>query len=69
MLKIQDGMCGMCAHFGEHGGGDELVQIRINHEAPEELVEECGNPNMEMLNLKVTAVSSCDGFEPIREAG
>lgn len=66
MLKIEDGMCGMCKHFGEHHGGDELIQIRVNHEAPETLTEECGK--LEDVHLKVTAVSSCDGYEPVKRA-
>ncbi|QQE10867.1 hypothetical protein JD969_15360 [Planctomycetota bacterium] len=68
MLKIENGMCGLCTHFGEHHGGDELIQIRVNHEAPETLTEECGKPELEPLHLKVSAVSSCDGFEPVRRA-
>ena len=68
MLKITEGMCGMCKHFGEAHGGEELIQIRVNMEAPEDLTEECGNPDFEMAHLKVTAASSCKQYEPARKA-
>lgn len=65
MLHVQDGQCGVCAHFGEHHSGDQqIVQIRAKKEAPEELREECGHPRHAPLNLLVTANSGCDGFEP-----
>lgn len=68
MLQVQDGQCGMCAHFGEHHQKDpEIVQIRVQHQAPEQLVEECCHPNNERLHLLVTAVSHCDGFEPAQQ--
>ena len=67
MLKISDGMCGMCKHFGKYHGGEELVQIRVNMEAPEDLVEECGNPTFQIAHLKVSATSSCDSYEPARK--
>jgi hypothetical protein len=65
MLQVNDGQCGLCVHFGEHHGQDEqLVQVRVSHKAPEDLVEECGHPRHAPLNLMVTANSGCDGFEP-----
>jgi hypothetical protein len=66
MVHIQDGQCGLCAHFGEHHPEEEtqLVQIRTSHEAPEHLVEECGHPKHAPLHLVVTPISGCDGFEP-----
>ena len=65
MLHIHDGQCGLCAHFGEHHAQDQqLVQIRTQHEAPEEMVDECGHPRHAPLHLMVTANSGCDGFEP-----
>ena len=65
MLHVHDGQCGLCVHFGEHHSNDqEIVQIRIKHEAPETLTEECGHPRHAPLNLVVTATSGCDGFEP-----
>ncbi|HEX5581792.1 MAG TPA: hypothetical protein VFX39_09460 [Gemmatimonadaceae bacterium] len=69
MQTIHDGQCGLCAHFGEHHGNtQELVQIRMRHEAPETLVDDCGHPRHASLNLKVTPISGCDGFEPVRAA-
>lgn len=71
MLSFNDGQCGMCAHFGEHHMEDaqKLVQIRMAHQAPEELKEECGHPRHAPLHLMVTANSGCDGFEPVRDQG
>lgn len=70
MLKITDGQCGMCAHFGENdqNATDKLVQIRISGEAPEDLVEPCGLPENRKVNLKVTPISGCAGFEPARKS-
>jgi hypothetical protein len=67
MIHFHDGQCGMCVHYGEHHNEEatKLVQIRTAQEAPEELVEECGHPRHAPLHLKVTAVSGCDGFEPV----
>lgn len=67
MLQVHEGQCGMCSHFGEHDQSSEkLIQIRLKHEAPEDLVEECGHPKHAPLHLKVTAVSGCSGFEPAK---
>ncbi len=66
MTHVHDGQCGLCAHFGEHDQDHEqqLVEIRSSHEAPEDLVEECGHPKHSDLHLVVTPISGCDGFEP-----
>lgn len=66
MLQVQDRQCGMCAHFGEHAAMDtsKLTQIRTKRQAPASLIEPCGHPKHESLHLKVTAVSTCDGFTP-----
>ena len=66
MLTVHEGQCGLCAHFGEHHSnvGQQLVQIRVKHEAPEDLVEECGHPRHASLHLVVTPISGCDGFVP-----
>ena len=65
MLQITDGQCGLCKHFGEHDEQQEqLVQIRTSKSAPEDLTEQCGHPQLEPLNLTVTPVSSCAGYEP-----
>lgn len=65
MLQIHDGQCGMCAHFGEHDAkaASQLIQIRTKHQAPEDLLEECGHPRHASLNLMVTPISGCDGFQ------
>jgi hypothetical protein len=65
MVHVNDGQCGLCTHFGEHHAGDQqLVEIRTSHEAPDDLVEECGHPKHSPLHLVVTPISGCDGFEP-----
>jgi hypothetical protein len=65
MLTINQGQCGLCAHFGEHHPQDEkLVQIRTKQSAPENFLDECGHPRHAPLHLKVTANSGCEGFEP-----
>lgn len=67
MRKIDDGQCGLCAHFGEdHESDEQLVQIRTSHEAPEDFTDDCGHPRHAALNLVVTPISGCDGFEPAR---
>ena len=65
MQEVHEGQCGLCTHFGEtHNEEPKLVQIRAEREAPEDLIDECGHPRHASLNLKVTPISGCDGFEP-----
>ena len=65
MIQVHDGQCGLCTHFGEHHQDRQtLVQIRVSHNAPEDFVDECGHPKHAPLNLVVTPISGCDGFEP-----
>ena len=65
MMQIHEGQCGLCSHFGEHHGNDQqLVQIRMKQQAPDDLIDECGHPRHASLNLRVTPISGCDGFEP-----
>lgn len=64
MSKLTNGQCGLCAHFGEKSNSPQIVQIRINGEGPEDLVAECGHPKHAALDLKVTPISGCAGFEP-----
>lgn len=67
MLNVQDGQCGLCAHFGEHHQADQkLVQIRLSKKADEKLVEECGHPKHAPLHLMVTPISGCEGFTPAK---
>ena len=65
MLQVHEGQCGLCTHFGEeHPNEKKLTQIRMSHEAPLELIDECGHPRHASLHLRVTPISGCDGFEP-----
>jgi hypothetical protein len=67
MLKISDGQCGMCAHFGEHeDAGPKFVQIRVAGEAPADLVASCGHPDLEPLKLRVAPTSGCAGYSPAK---
>ncbi len=68
-VQVQEGQCGLCSHFGEqHPQENRLIQIRAKHEAPEDLVETCGHPSHAPLQLKVTPISGCTGFELAPEA-
>ena len=67
MLTVQNGQCGLCAHFGEHSShAAQLVQIRTTQQAPETMVDECGHPKHAPLHLRVTPISACDGFKPAK---
>ncbi len=66
MLQVQAGQCGLCTHFGENDSDKtQLIQIRLKHEAPEQLTESCGHPKLSPLDLVVTPISGCNGFEPV----
>jgi len=65
MINVDDGQCGRCLHFGEdHGDSEQLVQIRVSGKAPEGYTDSCGHPRLDPMHLRVSAVGSCDGFEP-----
>ena len=67
MFHVENGQCGLCSHFGEmHTATRLLTKIRKEHEAPEDLVDDCGHPKLVNLHLKVTPISGCDGFEPAK---
>jgi len=64
MKTIRDGECGLCIHFGEeHPRMPELDLIHKSQQAPEDLVDSCGHPQHAALNLRVTPISGCAGFE------
>jgi len=66
MLQVHEGQCGLCSHFGEdHTPNGILTKIRSSKEAKEDFIDDCGHPRHSSLHLKVTAVSGCDGFEPV----
>lgn len=69
MSAIQVGQCGLCSHFGEtHKQNEKLIAILSSHQAPDNLIDECGHPKHAPLHLKVTPVSGCDGFTPAAAA-
>ncbi len=65
MLQVHDGQCGLCVHFGENLASEQpkLIQIRLKHEAPDDLVEPCGLPANAKIDLKVSPISGCGAFE------
>jgi hypothetical protein len=69
MEQVHKGQCGLCTHFGEgHSAAPALVTILKSHEAPLNMVDECGHPKNAALHLKVTPISGCDGFTPAAQA-
>lgn len=63
MQTVTEGQCGLCGHFGEtHGMDHALVKMRRAHEAPTDLLDDCGHPRHVALHLKVSPISGCDGF-------
>ena len=67
MLQVHDGQCGLCLHFGEHHAAKaDLIQIRSKRSASEQMIDECAHPKHASLHLKVTPISSCDGFAPAK---
>ena len=63
MIRVEEGQCGLCAHFGEHHQNSTLIQIRRTREAPETFVDDCGHPRHATLHLHVTPTAGCDGFK------
>ncbi|MCC6313559.1 MAG: hypothetical protein IT337_06065 [Thermomicrobiales bacterium] len=62
--QLHEGQCGLCVHFGQNNPQEpQLIQIRLKHEAPENLVEPCGLPRHQLLHLRVSPISGCEGFE------
>jgi hypothetical protein len=68
MLQVHQGQCGLCTHFGENSPTPQLIQIRLKHEAPDDLIESCGLPANASLDLKVSPISGCSGFTPAKDA-
>lgn len=67
MLKITEGQCGLCAHYGETATNrQQFVQIRVAGEAPADLVADCGHPSMAPLHLQVAPTSGCAGYSPAK---
>lgn len=65
MQQVREGQCGLCTHFGEQHRDDErLVSIRRQRQAPETFTDHCGHPRHAPLDLVVTPISGCAGFEP-----
>ena len=67
LVKVHEGQCGMCKHFGEHVPADQpkLTQIRISGQAPEDFVEPCGLDINEQVHLSVSVLGGCDRYEAV----
>ena len=63
MVNVNNGQCGTCTHFGSDIPEQQLVQIRVNSQADAETVGGCGLPSNANMHLRVSANSSCDGYE------
>ncbi|WP_428389481.1 hypothetical protein [Mucisphaera sp.] len=61
--NVNEGQCGLCKHFAAHSNVNEIQQIRVSKQAPTDLTEECAHPKNVPLQLMVTPISSCSGFE------
>lgn len=63
-MKINQGQCGICRHFGEpHSQKEELVKIRATQEGSEQVIDLCGHPLLARAHLRVSTISGCDEFE------
>ncbi len=56
--------CGSCAHFGSDLPEAQLVQVRVNLDAANEVIAGCDAPNNASVHLRVTALGSCDAWAP-----
>ncbi len=66
MIKVRDGQCGLCQHFGRQEGEEaspQMLEILATHYASEELLAPCGQEQLSAMHLRVTPLSGCDGFE------
>ncbi|MEE2907528.1 MAG: hypothetical protein VX527_06795 [Planctomycetota bacterium] len=69
MSNSNDGSCRTCAHFGDGVPSEQLVQIRIeNQPDTNEVLGGCDLPANAALHLKVSPLSSCDGYQPLEAA-
>lgn len=68
MLNISTGQCGTCAYFGGGLEQDQLVQIRVNGQADDDVVAGCDLPSNASVHLRVAPTSSCDGYTPAEAA-
>jgi hypothetical protein len=67
MLQLQPGQCGLCTHFGDNHDptAPRPIYLQLKEDALKTKVSECDHPAHAPLHLKVTAISGCEGFEPI----
>lgn len=72
MIKLNDGQCGVCAHFGgDDAPKDKLVQLRVNGLTADDVVEmqqPCAHPDNAPIKLKVSPIDGCAGFTPAMSA-
>ncbi|MCH2133621.1 MAG: hypothetical protein MK116_07710 [Phycisphaerales bacterium] len=68
MANANDGSCGTCAHFGDGVPAEQLVQIRVHSADDAGVIGGCDHPSNAALHLKVSPISSCDGYTPLEAA-
>ena len=65
MVKVQDGQCGLCAHFGEAeptGRAPAILEILATRQASELFLAACMQEHHRGSHLRVTPVSGCDSW-------
>ncbi|MAT80740.1 MAG: hypothetical protein CMJ29_03730 [Phycisphaerae bacterium] len=68
MSNSNNGSCSTCVHFGDGVPSEQLVQIRIHGSNDNNVVGGCDHPSNAALHLRVTPLSSCDGYESLEAA-
>ncbi len=66
MIKVREGQCGLCQHFGRGEGeptSPQVLEILSTRYASEDFVAPCGYDQFSPLHLRVTPLSGCDEFE------
>lgn len=67
MVKVREGQCGLCQHFGQHEGEEgknpQILEILSTQYASEDFLADCGQEQLSAMHLRVTPVSGCDGFD------
>ena len=63
MFNELSGQCGTCTYFGRDIPEQQLVQIRLHPHDDEQTIGGCGLPSNANMHLRVSANSSCDGYQ------
>ncbi len=66
MVKVGEGQCGVCQHFGREKGQEiepRLLEVLSTRFAAEDLIAACGHEKLSCFSLQVTAASGCNEWE------